>query len=58
MLKIMINFSFQEIKDVKNAAFQSVVTFEMLLHDNGNSELNERYESLPNSIFRIFESLN
>lgn len=36
MVNVMINFSFQEIKDVKNAAFQNVVTFEILLRNNGN----------------------
>lgn len=40
----MINFSFQEIKDVKNIAFKS----------NDSSELAEYYETLPRSMVRWF----
>lgn len=55
MVSIMINFIFQEMKDVKNYAFQSVDTFEiiMVIHGSCSSELTECYESIPSSIFRI-----
>lgn len=58
MVNIMINFIFQEMKDVKNDAFQSVVTFEMItvIHGSCNSEHTECYESLPSSAFRILQN--
>lgn len=34
--------------------FRVLLFFEVLLRDNGNSELTECYESLPSDVFRLF----